>query len=47
MVGTLLDVGHGKLAPSDIPELFALRDRTKSGATVAPQGLCLESVEYA
>lgn len=46
MVGTLLEVGHGKIAASDIPELFALRDRTKSGATVPPQGLCLESVEY-
>lgn len=47
MVGTLLEVGHGKRAPSDIPELIALRDRTKSGATAPPHGLCLESVEYA
>ncbi len=29
MVGTLLEVGRGKLAASDIPELFALRDRTQ------------------
>jgi tRNA pseudouridine38-40 synthase len=46
IVGTLLEVGHGKVSASDIPALFALRDRTKSGATVPPQGLCLESVEY-
>jgi tRNA pseudouridine38-40 synthase len=46
MVGTLLEVGHGKISAADIPALFALRDRTKSGATVPPHGLCLESVEY-
>jgi tRNA pseudouridine38-40 synthase len=46
VVGTLVEVGRGKLAPSDIPELFALRDRSKSGPNMPPQGLCLESVEY-
>ena len=46
MLGTLVDVGRGKLVPADLPELFALRDRSKSGATMPPHGLCLESVEY-
>ena len=46
MVGTLLDVGRGKLAAADLPELFATRDRSKCGATMPPQGLCLENVEY-
>jgi tRNA pseudouridine38-40 synthase len=46
MLGTLVEVGRGKLAPADLPELFALRDRSKSGATMPPHGLCLESVEY-
>ena len=46
IVGTLVDVGRGKLSPDDIPELFALRDRSKSGATLPPHGLCLEHVEY-
>jgi len=46
MVGTLLDVGRGKLTPADIPRLFQLRDRSKSGPTVPPQGLFLVSVEY-
>jgi tRNA pseudouridine38-40 synthase len=46
IVGTLMDVGRGKLSPSDLPELFAARDRSKSGATMPPHGLCLESVEY-
>jgi len=41
-----MEVGRGKLAPRDLQELFALRDRSKSGPTVPPQGLCLESVEY-
>ena len=46
IVGTLLDVGRGKLAVADIPRLFELRDRSRSGPTVPPQGLCLVSVEY-
>jgi tRNA pseudouridine38-40 synthase len=46
MVGTLLEIGRGKLAPDDITRLFELRDRSASGPTVAPQGLFLVSVEY-
>ena len=46
MVGTLLDVGRGKLAPEDIERLYALKDRSKSGPTVPPQGLCMVSVEH-
>jgi tRNA pseudouridine38-40 synthase len=46
IVGTLVEVGHGKLAAANLPEMFALRDRSKSGATMPPHGLCLENVEY-
>lgn len=46
MMGTLVEVGRGKMAPGDIPRLFDLRDRSQSGVTMPPQGLCLESVEY-
>ena len=46
MVGTLVEIGREKMAPPDIHELFTLRDRSKSGATMPPHGLCLESVEY-
>jgi tRNA pseudouridine38-40 synthase len=46
MMGTLVEIGRGKMAPGDIPKLFDLRDRSKSGVTMPPQGLCLESVEY-
>jgi tRNA pseudouridine38-40 synthase len=46
IMGTLMEVGHGKLAPDDIPALIALRDRSKSGPTMPPQGLCMVGVEY-
>jgi tRNA pseudouridine38-40 synthase len=46
MVGTLMDVGRGRIASRDLPGLLALRDRSKSGPTMPPHGLCLESVEY-
>jgi tRNA pseudouridine38-40 synthase len=46
MMGTLLDVGRGKLKPEDIEKLYELRDRSKSGPTVPPQGLCMVCVEH-
>ena len=44
IVGTLLDVGRGKLIPGDIERLFALKDRSKSGPTVPSQGLTMVEV---
>ena len=46
MVGTLLEVGRGKLTPGDIDKLYALKDRSKSGPTVPPQGLVMVSVDH-
>src|SRR4029077_16202198 len=46
MVGTLLDVGRGKLTPGDINRLFELRDRSKSGPTVPPHGLVMVEVQH-
>ena len=46
MVGTLLDIGRGKLQPADIDRLYELRDRSKSGPTVPPQGLWMVEVAY-
>jgi tRNA pseudouridine38-40 synthase len=46
MVGTLIEVGRGKLAPLDIPGIIAARDRTQAGPTAPAQGLCLMSVDY-
>jgi tRNA pseudouridine38-40 synthase len=46
MVGTLLDVGRGKLQPADIDRLYELRDRSKSGPTVPSQGLVMVDVQH-
>jgi len=46
MVGTLLEVGRGKLSPADIERLYELKDRSKSGPTVPPQGLFMVSVDH-
>src|SRR5262244_3530706 len=44
MVGTLLAVGRGRLVPEDIDRLYELKDRSKSGPTVPPQGLVMVEV---
>lgn len=46
MVGTLLEVGRGKLSPADIETLYKLKDRSKSGPTVPPQGLFMVRVDH-
>jgi tRNA pseudouridine38-40 synthase len=46
MVGTLLDVGRGRLKPEDIDRLYELRDRSKSGPTVPSQGLVMVEVQH-
>ena len=46
MVGTLLDVGRGKLKPEDIDRLYEIKDRSKSGPTVPPQGLVMVEVRH-
>ncbi len=46
IVGTLIEVGRGRLALSDLPAIFESRDRSRSGPTVPPEGLCLVSLEY-
>src|ERR1700694_1257742 len=46
LVGTLLEVGRGKLIPADIDRLYELRDRSKSGPTVPSQGLVMVEVQH-
>jgi len=46
MVGTLLEVGRGKLTPADVDKLYQLKDRSKSGPTVPPHGLCMVRVDH-
>jgi tRNA pseudouridine38-40 synthase len=46
IVGTLIEVGKGRLSSTDIPEIFAARDRSRSGPTVPSEGLYLVALEY-
>jgi len=46
IVGTLVEVGKGRLGLSDIQRIFEARDRNASGPTVPPEGLYLMSLEY-
>lgn len=46
IMGTLLEVGSGKLSAKDIEPLFQARDRRKAGKTAAPEGLFLIRVDY-
>lgn len=45
LVGTLVDVGRGRLAPGAMTRAFASLDRRDAGFTAPPDGLCLERVD--
>lgn len=46
IVGTLLEVGKGKLQPEDIASILNAKDRRKASQAVPPQGLFLVEVKY-
>jgi tRNA pseudouridine38-40 synthase len=46
LVGTLVDVGRGRLAPHVIGRMLETGDRTAGGMTAPPQGLTLLRVLY-
>lgn len=46
IAGTLMEVGRGKIEPTDIPAIIALTDRTQAGPTLPPNGLRLEWIKY-
>ncbi len=46
IVGTLADVGKGRMTPKEFMEVVENRDRTKAGVTAPPQGLVLREVKY-
>src|SRR3954468_13929652 len=46
MMGTLVEIGHGKRDPGSVQELLAAGDRTRAGPTAPPHGLCLDEVFY-
>lgn len=45
-VGTLVDVGYGRIKPDDVDLIIASRDRRLAGQTAPPQGLFLNKVVY-
>jgi len=45
-VGTLLEVGRGRLAPDDVKRILESRNRAEAAPTAPPQGLCLVEVRY-
>jgi tRNA pseudouridine38-40 synthase len=46
IVGTLVEVGKGKIAVKDVSAILNARDRTKAGPTAPANGLFLERVYY-
>lgn len=46
MVGTLVEVGLGRLSAEEVGWVLAGRDRRQAGPTAPPQGLCLVAVTY-
>ncbi|MFH1189569.1 MAG: tRNA pseudouridine(38-40) synthase TruA [Candidatus Omnitrophota bacterium] len=46
IVGTLIDVGRGKLSPGDIKRILNKRDKRSCGPTAAASGLTLVKVRY-
>ena len=46
MVGTLAEVGSGKLAPEDVKRILEAKDRTKAGISAPACGLYLNKVMY-
>lgn len=46
LAGTLMAVGLGKLAPEDMPDILASRNRLRAGKTMPACGLYLIQVDY-
>ena len=46
IVGTLLEVGRGKMQAGEIAGILAAKDRTKAGPTAPAHGLYLVKVDY-
>jgi tRNA pseudouridine38-40 synthase len=46
IVGTLLEVGMGKIPPKQVKDILQGRDRRLAGPTAPPQGLFLVKVHY-
>ncbi len=46
MVGTLIEIGKGKIGHNELAEIIASKDRARAGPTVPAHGLYLINVEY-
>jgi len=46
IVGTLLEVGRGKMRPEDIEDMFKKKKRSPRSPTAPAKGLCLIKVKY-
>jgi tRNA pseudouridine38-40 synthase len=46
IVGTLVEVGRGKLSEEGFTEVLTARDRKQAGMTAPARGLCLMEVRY-
>ena len=46
IVGTLVDVGRGRLHPDAVPAVLGARDRREAGPAAPPHGLYLVQVDY-
>ncbi|MGG1572154.1 tRNA pseudouridine(38-40) synthase TruA [Fictibacillus sp. NRS-1165] len=46
MIGTLLDVGQGRIKPQEIGEMLKKKDRSAAGKTAPPHGLYFYQVTY-
>ncbi len=46
IMGTLLDVGKGKLTPKDVKAILEAKDRNQASKTLSSHGLCLLEVGY-
>jgi tRNA pseudouridine38-40 synthase len=46
IIGTLVEVGTGKISPGDFKDILLSLDRSRAGATAPAQGLFLIEVKY-